>query len=87
MKCFALWVNDNGSSMVAELSPEQGQDLIQQVESTPANSPEEAMTVLQDMVAGAGSSAEEDMMRGYSKGQEKSPMMKTGLSKVFGEDM
>jgi hypothetical protein len=87
MKCFALWVNDNGSSMVAELSPEQGQSLIEQVEPQPAASPDEAISALQDMMGSGEDMAEQEMMRGYSKGKTaQATQGKMSMSKVFGDE-
>ena len=63
MKCFGLWVNDDGTAQVAELSPEQGQSLIGQVDAQPAKSADEAMQMLQSMISApseTGSEAEQN---------------------------
>ncbi len=93
MKCFGIWINDDGTAQVAELSPEQGQLLIDQVDAQPAASSEEGLQMLSEMVKGESENegamghqaGEEAVMRGYSKGAK--PMMagKMPPGRVFGE--
>lgn len=70
MKCFGLWINDDGTAQVAELSPEQGMDLADQVSPQPAESAEKAVQMLRDMAMPAGGAmdeimAQESAMKGY----------------------
>ena len=91
MKCFTIWINDDGTAQVAELTPEQGMELIDQVDAQPAASADEGMQMLSDMVnenegAMMGQRSEaEASMRGYNKGAK--PMMagKMPPGRVFGE--
>ena len=93
MKCFALWFNDDGTAKVAQLSPEQGESLLSEVDAKDAASPEEAVDLMVQMVAeeeGESETAgeEEEVMRGYMGG-EKKPMMSQGKmtpGKVFGDE-
>lgn len=90
MKCFTIWINDDGTAQVAELTPEQGMELIDQVDAQPADSAEDGMQMLQGMIGGESegesmNGANEAAMRGYSKGAK--PMMagKMPPGRVFGE--
>ncbi len=60
MKCFGIWINDDGTAQVAELSPEQGQSLIGQVDAQPAKSADEAVQMLQQFIATPGESAPDE---------------------------
>lgn len=62
MKCFGIWVNDDGSAQVAELTPEQGQSLIGQVDAQPAKSADEAMQMLQSMIIAPSETGSENEM-------------------------
>lgn len=89
MKCFALWINDDGTAQVAELTPEQGEALIAEVEAQPAESAEAAMQMLSDMVEQTSMNEEDvdaDVMRGYSKGMPMGGRGKMSPGKVFGDD-
>lgn len=93
MKCFGIWINDDGSAQVAELTPEQGQTLIDQVDAQPAASADEAMQMLREMIPGEGEnegaigqqSGEEAVMRGYNKGAKPMMAEKMAPKRVFGE--
>jgi hypothetical protein len=73
--------------MVAELSPEQGQSLIDQVEPQPAASPEEAITALQSMMGNPEDMEAEAAQRGYEAGAAPSKERGMPMKRVFGEDM
>jgi hypothetical protein len=62
MKCFTIWIDDDGTAQVAELTPEQGQSLIDQVDAQPAASVEEGMQMLQGMVSAQGEAGNESGM-------------------------
>lgn len=89
MKCFALWINEDGSAQVAELAPEQGEALVAEVEAQPAESAEAAIQMLTEMSTSQGEgNPEEEVMRGYSSGA-KSMYGQTGKmspAKVFGDE-
>lgn len=92
MKCYAIWVDDDGSAQVAELTPQQGQDLISQVDAQPAASADEAMQMLQEMVSSSNEnegmmqkSNNEAVMRGYNKGAKPMMAEKMMPKRVFGE--
>ena len=93
MKCFTIWINDDGTAQVAELTPDQGMALIDQVDAQPAASADEGLQMLSEMVKGESENegamgqqaGEEAAMRGYNKGAK--PMMagKMPPGRVFGE--
>ena len=89
MKCITIWVNDDGAAQIAELPPELGQSLINQVDAQPAESAEQAIEMLRGMIDTKGANNDEEamqgMMRGYGKPKQT---MAGGLSagKVFGDD-
>lgn len=89
MKCFGLWINDDGTAQVAELSPEQGADLVAQVDAQPAASAKEAIQMLEGMATPGTEepgeqAAEQSALKGYNKAP-RPPKMSPG--RVFGEDM
>lgn len=88
MKCFTIWIDDDGSAQVAELTPEQGMQLIGQVDAQPAASVEEGMQMLHGMVSSESeneSMGEEAAMRGYNKGAKPMMAKKMAPGRVFGE--
>lgn len=73
--------------MVAELSPDQGGALMQEVEPEPAESAAQAVQMLTDMLpAPAEESPEDAAMAGYGKGAKPAAMGRMAPGKVFGDE-